>query len=109
MSAVENSITADLPGNPSAVEVIGNSSQGEMSGAVPTDISDPHIVLLRAKVTKARKDVDDISADVADQVDLIKEKMPQSGVGSMQGKNTGNMPSAVCASSMNKSLDPTPI
>ena len=45
-----------------------------MSGAVPTDISDPHIVLLRAKVTKARKDVDDISADVADQVELVKEK-----------------------------------
>ena len=29
--------------------------------------------------------------------------MPQSGVGSMQGENTGNMSSAVCASSMNKS------
>ena len=40
---------------------------------------------------------------------LHKKKMPQSGVGSMQGKNTGNMPSAVFASSMNKSLDPTPI
>ena len=38
-----------------------------------------------------------------------RAKMPQSGVGSMQGKNTGNMPSAVCASSINKSLDPTPI
>ena len=75
MSAVENSVTADLPGNPSAVEVIGNRSQGEMSGAVPTDISDPHIVLLRAKVTKARKDVDDISADVAAQVGLIKAAM----------------------------------
>ena len=37
------------------------------------------------------------------------EKIPQSGVGSMHGKNAGNMPSAVCASSMNKSLDPTPI
>ena len=36
-------------------------------------------------------------------------KMPQSGLGSMQGKNTVNMPSAVCASSMKKSLDPTPI
>ena len=35
-----------------------------------------------------------------------KKKMPQSGVGSMQGKNTGNMPSTVCASSMNKSLAP---
>ena len=32
------------------------------------------------------------------------KKMPQSGVGSLQGKNTGNMPSAMCASSMNKSL-----
>ena len=32
--------------------------------------------------------------------------MPQSGVGSMQGKDTGNMPSAVCASSLNKSLTP---
>ena len=36
-------------------------------------------------------------------------KMPQSRVGSLQGKNTGNMPSAMCALSMNKSLDPTPI
>ena len=38
-----------------------------------------------------------------------KQKMPQSGVGSMQGKNNGNMPSAMCASSMDKSLDPSPI
>ena len=37
------------------------------------------------------------------------KKMPQSGVGSMQGKKTGNMPSAVCASSMKKALDPIPI
>ena len=36
-------------------------------------------------------------------------KMPQSGVGSMQGQDTRNMPSVVCASSMNKSLDPTQI
>ena len=35
-------------------------------------------------------------------------KMPQSRVG-MQGKNTGNMPCAMCALSMNMSLDPTPI
>ena len=74
LSAVENSVTADLSDNPPAGGVIGNRSQGEMSGAVPTDISDPHIVLLRAKGTKATKDVDDISADVADQVELIKEK-----------------------------------
>ena len=31
-------------------------------------------------------------------------KMPQSGIGSMQGEKTGNMPSVVCASSMNKFL-----
>ena len=37
VSAVENSRTADPPGNPSAVELTGNSGQGEMSGAVPTD------------------------------------------------------------------------
>ena len=37
------------------------------------------------------------------------KKMPQSGVGNMQGKNTRNMPRAVCASSMNKSLVPTPL
>ena len=43
------------------------------------------------------------------QKEFEVEKMPQSGVGSMQGKNTGNIPSAVCASSMNKSLDPSPI
>ena len=36
------------------------------------------------------------------------KKCPKA-VGSMQGKNSGNMPSAVCASLMNKSLDPTPI
>ena len=70
-SSVENSETADLPGNLSDVEVIRNSGQGEMLGAVPTDINDPNIVLLRAGVTKARKDLDDISADIADQVDLI--------------------------------------
>ena len=35
--------------------------------------------------------------------------MPQSGVVSMQGKDTGNMPNPMCAFSMNKSLDPTPI
>ena len=51
-----------------------------MSGAVPTDISDPSIVLLRAKVTKARKDVDDCSDDVADQVGLIKEKTAEGRV-----------------------------
>ena len=42
---------------------------------------------------------------------LLLRKMPQSGLGSVQGKNTAkrNMSSAMWASSMNKSLDPTPI
>ena len=43
------------------------------------------------------------------KISFSRSKMPQSGVGSMQGKNAGNMHSAVCALSMNKSLDPTPI
>ena len=72
--SVESSITADRSDNPPGGGVTDHRSQGEMSGAVPTDISDPSIVLLRAKVTKARKDVDDCSDDVADQVRLIKEK-----------------------------------
>ena len=38
---------------------------------MPIDINDPQIVLLRAGVTKARKDLDDISAEIADQVGLI--------------------------------------
>ena len=63
--------TANLPGSLSAVEVTRNSGQGEMSETVPTDISDSQIVLLRAGVTKARKDLDDISAEIADQVGLI--------------------------------------
>ena len=79
-SAVESSITADLSDNPPGGGVTVHRSQGEMSGAVPTDISDPSIVLLRAKVTKARKDVDDCSDDVADQVGLIKEKTAEGRV-----------------------------
>ena len=49
------------------------------------------------------------SGEPVSRASAQEKKMPQSGVGSMQGKNTGNMPSAVFASSMNKSLDPTPI
>ena len=70
-SAVGIFQTADLPGSLSAVEVTRNSSQGQMSETVPTDISDPQIVLLRAWVTKARKDLDDISAEIAEQVGVI--------------------------------------
>ena len=48
---------------------------------------------------------------ISRQQGIFVEKMPQSRLGSMQGKNTAkrNMSSTVCASSMNKSLDPNPI
>ena len=79
--SVESSITADRPDNPQGGGVTDHRSQAEnMSEAVPTDISDPSIVLLRAKVMKARKDVDDCSDDVAEQVGLIKEKTAEGRV-----------------------------
>ena len=71
VSAVGNFQTADPPESMSAVEVTRNSGQGEMSVTVLIDINDPQIVLLRAGVTNARKDLDDISAEIADQVGLI--------------------------------------
>ena len=71
VSAVGNFQTADSPEGLSAVEVTRNSDQGEMSDTVPIDINDPQIVLLRAGITKARKDLDDISAEIEDQVGLI--------------------------------------
>ena len=70
-SAAGNSQTAGLPGNQSVAEVTRNSAQGDMSETVPTDLNDPQIVLLRAGVTKARKDLDDISAEIAEQVGVI--------------------------------------
>ena len=71
VSAVGNFQTADSPEGLSAVEVTRNSDQGDMSDSVPKDLNDPQIVLLRAGVTKARKDLDDISAKIEDQVGLI--------------------------------------
>ena len=44
--SVESSITADRSDNPPGGGVTDHKSQAEMSGAVPTDISDPSIVLL---------------------------------------------------------------
>ena len=71
VSAAGNFQTADLPEGLSAVEVTGNSDQGNMSDAVPKDLNDSQIVLLRAGVTKARKDLDDISFEIEEQVGLI--------------------------------------
>ena len=71
-----------------------------------------HQEVLRNKIA-LRKDITPVEKELKFykvQLRILYEiKMPQSGVGSMQGKDTGNMPSAVCASPMNKSLDPTPI
>ena len=79
--SVESSTTADRPDNSLEGGVTDHRSQAtNMSEVVPADISDPSIVLLRAKVMKARKDVDDCSDDVAEQVGLIKEKTAQGSV-----------------------------
>ena len=43
-----------------------------MSDVVPKDLQDPQIMLLRASVTSARKDLDDIMVEVDDQVAHIK-------------------------------------
>ena len=43
-----------------------------MSDVVPKDLQDPQIMLLRASVTSARKDLDNITVEVDDQVAHIK-------------------------------------
>ena len=47
------------------------SEQGNMSEVVPRHLQDSQIRLLRASVNKARKDLDDITAEIEDQVILI--------------------------------------
>ena len=61
---VENSTSADPP-------VVSQGDRAEMSG-IPSKLDDPNIVLLRAKVTKSRKDVDDTKTDVSDQVGIVR-------------------------------------
>ena len=60
---------ADNPASQSAADMIRDNSQGEMSG--PTDLNDQQIVLLRARVMRARKDLDDITAEISEQVAVI--------------------------------------
>ena len=43
-----------------------------MSDVVPKDLQDPHIMLLRASVTSARKVLDNITVEIEDQVVLIQ-------------------------------------
>ena len=39
-----------------------------MSDVMPKDLQDSQIMLLRASVTKSRKDLDDITAEIEEQV-----------------------------------------
>ena len=43
-----------------------------MSDVVPKDLQDPQIMLLRASVTSTRKDLDEITVEIDDQVAHIK-------------------------------------
>ena len=61
---VENSTTADAQAD-------NQGNRAEMSG-VPIKLDDPSIILLRAKATKSRKDVDDTKVDVSDQVGIVR-------------------------------------
>ena len=61
---VKNSTTADAQAD-------NQGNRVEMSG-VPIKLDDPSIILLRAKVTKSRKDVDDTKVDVSDQVGIVR-------------------------------------
>ena len=68
--------------------------------------STQHLHFLAEKKNNRNMGLDSFKFNCAIISKLFIGKMPQSGVGSMQGKNTRNMPSIVCASSMNKSLTP---
>ena len=46
-----------------------------MSDVVPKDLQDSQIMILRASVTESRKDLDDITAEIDEQVGLIKTAM----------------------------------
>ena len=54
-----------------SADSVVTSEQGNMSEVVPRHLQDSQIRLLRASVTKARKDLDDITAEIEDQVILI--------------------------------------
>ena len=63
-------LPVDLDPGVSAESVV-TTQQGNMSDVVPKDLQDPQIMLLRASVTSARKGLDDITAEIKDQVILI--------------------------------------
>ena len=63
----------------SAASLITNSQGSDMEVTVPTDLNDKQIVLLRAAVTRAKKDLDALTKDIQEQVSVI---------GTAQGKDT---------------------
>ena len=63
----------------SAASLLTNSQGGDMEWSVPTDLNDKQIVLLRAAVTRAKKDLDALTNDIKEQVSVI---------GTAQGKDT---------------------
>ena len=63
----------------SAASLITNSQGSDMEVTVPTDLNDKQIVLLRAAVTRAKKDLDAVTTDIKEQASVI---------GTAQGKNT---------------------
>ena len=64
LAAVDPGLSADN------IEV--TNQQANMSDVVPKDMQDPQIMLLRASVTSTRKDLDEITVEIDDQVAHIK-------------------------------------
>ena len=63
----------------SAASLIENSQGGDMEVNVPTDLNDKQIVLLRAAVTRAKKDLYEVTTEISEQASVIS---------TAQGKNT---------------------
>ena len=63
----------------SAASLITNSQGGDMEWSVPTDLNDKQIVLLRAAVTRAKKDLYEVTTEISEQASVIS---------TAQGKDT---------------------
>ena len=76
-STADGNLPAAVPSPELTADSVLASDQGdrEMSEVVPKDLQDPQIMILRASVTKSRKDLDNISAEIDEQVGLIKTAM----------------------------------
>ena len=55
----------------SAASLITNSQGGDMEWSVPNDLNDKEIVRLRAAVTRAKKDLDEVTTEIAEQASVI--------------------------------------